>query len=131
MAYMKYKELTKYFNFRRELEIDTLPQYVEDYLLPNEKIVMAYKTRRDKGVFTDKRAILFDLRWFGTVKTIYVVPYKSISTAAITYRKHQASLVFSMDSGYPLKLNFINMSSKTKMHLRKLYAEVIAKNMKN
>ena len=38
MAYIKYKELTKYFNFSKELDIDNLPNYVTDYLKDNEKI---------------------------------------------------------------------------------------------
>lgn len=129
MAYMKYKELTKYFNFRKEIETDNLPRYVTDYLYDNEKIIRGYVTRKDKGIFTDKRAILFDLRWFGLIKTIYIIPYKSISTSAVSFQKNKASLIFSMDSGYPLKLNFINLSSEGKMHIRKLYAEVINKSI--
>lgn len=130
MAYMKYKELTKYFNFRKEIETDNLPRYVTDYLLDNETVVMGYVTRKDKGIFTNKRAILFDLRWFGLIKTIYIIPYKSISTSAVSFQKSKASLIFSMDSGYPLKLNFINLSPEGKMHIRKLYAEVINKSIR-
>ena len=32
MAYIKYKELTKYFNFNKIIEIDDLPEYVTDYI---------------------------------------------------------------------------------------------------
>ena len=32
MAYVKYKELTKYFNFNKEIEKDRLPKYVTDYV---------------------------------------------------------------------------------------------------
>lgn len=127
MAYIKYKELTKYFNFRKEISVDDLPKYVTDYIEEKEQIVRAYKTKRDKGIFTDKRIILFDLRWFGTIKTIYTIPYKSISTIAVLYKRSTASLLFSMDSGYPMKINFVNMSDEGKMHLRKLYAETINK----
>ena len=127
MEYMKYKELTKYFNFRKEIETNNLPKYVKDYLFDDEKVVRGYVTRKDKGIFTDKRAILFDLRWFGLIKTIHIIPYKSISTLAVSYRKSKVSLFFSMDSGYPIKLNFINLSPEGKMHIRKLYAEVINK----
>ena len=28
MAYIKYKELTKYFNFNKELDVKELPSYV-------------------------------------------------------------------------------------------------------
>lgn len=125
MAYMKYKELTKYFNFKKEIDSENLPKYVMQYISEDEKVLRAYKTRRDKGIFTDKRAILFDLKWFGTVKTIHVIPYHSVSTAAIAFNRNKASWIFSMNSGYPLKLNFVNMDSGAKMRLRKLYVEVI------
>ena len=68
MAYVKYKELTKYFNFNKEIEIKELPKYVLDYVNDNEKIYKAYKTKRDKAVFTDKRMILFDVSVLSTVK---------------------------------------------------------------
>ena len=48
MAYIKYKELTKYFNFNKIIEIDDLPEYVTDYIYSDEKILEAYKTSRDK-----------------------------------------------------------------------------------
>ena len=53
MAYVKYKELTKYFNFNKEIPIDDLPKYVLDYVSDTENIFKAYKTIRDKAVFTD------------------------------------------------------------------------------
>lgn len=127
MAYVKYKELTKYFNFRKEIDSDALPKYVTDYLFTNEEVIRSYKTRKDKGIFTNKRIILFDLRWFGTVKTIYTIPYKSISTIAVLFKQSKCSMLIALDSGYQLKLNFINMTGETKMHIRKLYAEHINK----
>ena len=36
MAYIKYKELTKYFNFSKEIDKDNLPTYVTDYLKKDE-----------------------------------------------------------------------------------------------
>ncbi|MEG0826230.1 MAG: PH domain-containing protein [Bacilli bacterium] len=129
MAYIKYKELTKYFNFKKEIDIESLPKYVTDYKLNDEIIIRAYKTRKDKGIFTDKRIILFDLKWFGTTKTIHTIPYRSISTIAVLYKGSKSSLLFSMDSGYQIRLNFVNMSAEDKMHLRKLYAETINKAM--
>ena len=46
MAYIKYKELTKYFNFSKELDVGNLPTYVTDYLKKDEVIIKAYKTSR-------------------------------------------------------------------------------------
>ena len=60
MAYARFKELTKYFDFKEEIEIDDLPDYTKEYVNSGEKILMGYKTARDHAVFTDKTMILFD-----------------------------------------------------------------------
>ena len=79
MAYIKYKELTKYFNFNKIIEIDDLPEYVTDYIYSDEKILEAYKTSRDKAVFTNKRLIVRDAQGLtGTKVEIYSLPYSSI-----------------------------------------------------
>ena len=130
MAYIKYKELTKYFNFRKEVEVDSLPNYVKDYVFDNETIKAAYKTSKDKGIFTNKRIILFDIQKFGIEKTIHSIPYESISSIAVTFTKVSSALIFSMDSGYQIKLKFVNMSEEAKKNLRILYSDVITKGMK-
>ena len=43
MAYVKYKELTKYFNFNKQIEKDGLPTYVTDYLKKGEIILRKEK----------------------------------------------------------------------------------------
>ena len=43
MAYIKYKELTKYFNFNKEISSNQLPSYVTDYLKKEEKIYKVHK----------------------------------------------------------------------------------------
>lgn len=125
MAYIKYKELTKYFNFNKEIEISTLPNYVTDYLYEDEKIVKAYKTKRDKGIFTNSRMVLFDVNPFTNNKKIHVIPYKSISSGAILFNKFNAHIYFSFDSGYQIKLVFVGLNSKDKTELRKLYYEIM------
>ena len=50
MAYIKYKEITKYFNFSRVLDKTKLPWYVYDYIFEEETILAAYKTTTDHGV---------------------------------------------------------------------------------
>lgn len=125
MAYVKYKELTKYFNFNKEIEIKELPKYVLDYVNDNEKIYKAYKTKRDKAVFTDKRMILFDVNVLSTVKKIHIIPYKSISTAAISFKPTKSSIFISFDSGYQMRLDFINQNANSKTELRKLYSKIM------
>ena len=55
MAYIKYKEITKYFYFSKYLEKSKLPKYVKDYVFDDECILTAYKTSTDHGIFTDKK----------------------------------------------------------------------------
>ena len=124
MAYIKFKELTKYFNFKKRIEIGELPKYVLDYVLENEKIISAYKTSRDRAIFTDKRMILFDVTPYTRNKKIHILPYKNISTSAIMFGGSKAKLLISFDSGYQLRLDFSKMSPEDKKNLRLLYIEI-------
>lgn len=125
MAYVKYKELTKYFNFNKQIEKDGLPTYVTDYLKKGEIIFQAYKTSRDKGMFTDERMILFDVNPFTNSKKIHIIPYNSISSGAVLFKLRSGSILLSFDSGYQLKLNFINLNPKAKTELRKLFIYIL------
>lgn len=128
MAYIKYKELTKYFNFNEEIEVNNLPDYVTDYLSKTEQIYAAYKTKRDKAVFTDRSMILFDVTHiFGLTKKIHIIPYNSISTSALLFRGNSASIFLSMDSGYQLRLDFVRLDGKEKTRLRLLYCIIMEK----
>jgi hypothetical protein len=125
MAYIKYKELTKYFNFNKRLEIEGLPKYVLDYVDSDEKIIAAYTTSRDKSIFTDKRMILFDVTPFTKKKKIHILPYKSIDTAAIEYNIGTAAILISFTSGYQLRLNFVRMNANDKSELRVLFSRIM------
>ena len=135
MAYLKTKEITKYFYFYKELEPKELPKYVTDYIDEDEKILCAYKTRRDKGVFTDKKILLFDVKGLSlTSKQIHTIPYNSVSSLAIMFDLTRAALYFYLDSGYPLVLKFRNMKADDKTKLRELYSrisKIIRTNKKN
>lgn len=124
MAFIKFKELTKYFDFKTEvLDIENLPDYAKEYVDFNtEKIILAYKNSKDYCVFTDKRMILFDRDTVAIYyKKIHVVPYKSISTSAINFKPGKVELLFSLDSGYQLHINFISMNHDKKDHLKQVY----------
>lgn len=126
MAYIKYKELTQYFNFYKKLDLDKLPNYVTDYVKQNEKINAGYCTKRDKCIFTDRKLVLFDVRGiFGKVKRIHFFPYKSISSTAIEYHESKVSIMMSMDSGYQIKINFVNLTPDGKSEIRKVYFKII------
>ena len=124
MAYIKFKELTKYFNFNKRIEIGELPKYVLDYVLENENIIAAYRTSRDRAVFTDKRMILFDVTPYTRNKKIHILPYKNISTSAIMFGGTKSKILISFDSGYQLRLDFSKMSPEDKKNLRLLYTEM-------
>ncbi len=125
MAYIKYKELTKYFNFNERLELEGLPKYVTDYVDSDEKIIGAYKTSRDKSIFTNKRMILFDVTPFTKRKKIHIIPYHSISSATIEYDIGTASILLSLNSGYQLRLNFVGMHAEDKTELRLLFSRMM------
>lgn len=122
MAYIKYKEVTKYFNFSKYILLEKLPKYVKDYVYTDEIVLASYKTSRDYGVFTDKKIILFDNKMTLTnTKEVYTIPYKSISTISIVYKAYGAEMSLFLDSGYPLRLKYINMRAEDKLRLRLLY----------
>lgn len=126
MAYIKYKELTQYFNFYKELDIQNLPNYVTDYIEDGETPYVAYGTVRDKFVLTDYKIILFDVRGFrGKSKRIHFFPLLSISSTALEFRPNQVSILLSMDSGYQLRLNFVKMLAQDKTKIRSIYMHLI------
>lgn len=120
MGYVKYKAVTKPFNFSSVIDIDkeTLPAYVKQYIR-DELILVAYKTSRDHGIFTDKKIVLFDS--YKKRKQIYAIPYKSISTISILFDDDYAILDLFLNSGYPETLKFVNLTAEEKLRLRILY----------
>ena len=122
MAYIKFKELTKYFDFKEEIMEENLPDYTKEYVESNEKILMGYKNNKDYVVFTDKKMILFDRDTLAVYyKKIHIIPYISISTSAINFKPGKVELLFSLDSGYQLHVNFIDMNHDKKENIKKVY----------
>ena len=122
MAYIKYKEITKYFNFSHNLNLKDLPWYSLDYVFGDEKVLVAFKTKRDHAVFTDKKMILFDNTNLFLKKQITIIPYKSISSSSIIYMKGKTEISLFLDSGYPLRLKFVNTKRDEKTRLRNLFS---------
>lgn len=123
MAYIKFKELSKYFDFKTEiLNIEELPEYAKEYVEEEENIILAYKNMKDYVVFTNQKMILFDRDTLAVYyKKIHMIPYVSISTSAINFKPGKVELLFSLDSGYQLHINFIDMNHDKKEHLKKMY----------
>ena len=128
MAYIKYKELTKYFDFNNEVSIDKLPDYTKEYVTDTENILIGYQTSRDYAVFTDKTMILFDRDIIKTYKKIHIIPYKSISTSAICFKPGKVEILLSLDSGYQMKINFVHMNHDKKEHIKIVYNAMMKHN---
>ena len=132
MAYIKFKELAKYFDFKTEVEEDKLPDYAKEYVEDNERIIIGYKNLKDYVVFTDKKMILFDRDTLAVYyKKIHMIPYKSISTSAINFKPGKVELLFSLDSGYQLHVNFIEMNHDKKETIKKVYKEIMKAKINN
>ena len=127
MAYAKFKELTKYFDFKAEVPTSRLPEYTTEYVRKDEEILLGYKTHRDHAIFTNKTMILFDRDIVGTYKKIHMIPYRSISTSAICFKPGKAEILLSLDSGYQMRIVFVNMNHVKKEHLKEVY-KVMMKN---
>ena len=122
MSYIKFKELSKYFDFKTEVGAMDLPDYTKEYVEDNETILMGYKNSKDYVVFTDKKMILFDRDTLAVYyKKIHIIPYRSVSTSAINFKPGKVELLFSFDSGYQLHVNFIDMNHDKKENLKKIY----------
>ena len=52
MAYIKFKELSKYFDFKEEIAVDKLSDYAKEYVSSKETIIGSYKNSKDYAVFT-------------------------------------------------------------------------------
>lgn len=122
MSYIKFKELSKYFDFKTEVGAMDLPDYTKEYVEDNETILMGYKNSKDYVVFTDKKMILFDRDTLAVYyKKIHIIPYRSVSTSAINFKPGKVELLFSFDSGYQLHVNFIDMNHDKKENLKRIY----------
>lgn len=89
MAYIKFKELAKYFDFKTEVNEESLQDYAKEYIdNDKERFVFAYKNSKDYIVFTDKRMILFD-------RDTLAVYYKKFILFLIN-QSHQVQLIINL-----------------------------------
>lgn len=130
MAYIKFKELTKYFDFKVEVGFENLTDYAREYISGKEKFILAYKNSKDFVVFTDKRIILFDRDPMAAYyKKIHIIPYYSISSSAINYKPGKVELLLSLDSGYQMHINFIDMNHDKKENIKAVYKIMMTANL--
>lgn len=126
MAYIKYKELTKYYNFSRELDLRELPRDVYAYIENGEEILIAYSTNNDMFLLTTFKLIIIDSGGFLSLKQrIHFFPFLSISSTAIEFANGRASIFLSMDSGYQVQLNFVKMTKEDQNKIRSVYMNMV------
>lgn len=130
MAYIKFKELTKYFDFKEEVGFNDLTDYAKEYISNKEKYILAYKNSKDYMIFTDKRLILFDRDPMAAYyKKIHIIPYYSISSSAINYKPGKVELLLSLDSGYQMHINFVDMNHDKKENIKAVYKIMMTANL--
>ena len=54
-------------------------------------------------------------------KKIHIIPYISISTSAINFKPGKVEILFSLDSGYQLHINFLDMNHDKKEVIKNIY----------
>lgn len=115
------KRITKKYNFSRTKDINNLPNYVNDYIFDDEKVIVVYTTQRDHGVFTDKKIILFDNRMsLREKRELVAIPYNAICSLSTSYKVNSAALKIYLNNGNFISLKFIRMLPADKMRLRYL-----------
>ena len=48
--YIKFKELSKYFDFSKEVSEENLQEYATEYVLDKAQILLSYKNNRKKSI---------------------------------------------------------------------------------
>lgn len=126
MLYFKQKELTKEFNFSKAFERQNLPGYIKHYVQDDERILVAYKTMRDHGIFTDSKIILFDSEQSIHRKEIFSIPYNSIATISVIFDEFTAEFNIILVNGIPIKIKFASVEPQDKTRIRTLYTVISA-----
>ena len=81
-------------------------------------------------MFNDKRMILFDRDTLAVYyKKVHIIPYSSISSSAINFKPGKVELLFSLDSGYQIHINFIGMNHDKKENLKKIFKYMMKASM--
>lgn len=118
MAYIRYKEVAKHFNFTKALDIESIPSYVKDYVYDDEILLAVYKVGKDHGIITDKKIVLFDNK---ARKEITTVPYKSITAHSVIFHSFSAEIYLLLETRNTILLKFADMEDVDKLRLRLLY----------
>lgn len=110
MAFIKFKPIASHFNFFASVSKTELEQDKESlsYIDEEEEILLSFMSKRDVGIFTDKRIILIDRKGIrGFRKSIYSIKYESISSYALNIHNLDSTIEIITDSSHRLLINFL------------------------
>ena len=117
MAFIKFKPIASHFNFFVTVSRDELDRETLSYIDHEEEILLAFRSKRDIGIFTDKRIILIDRKGFsGFRKSIYSIKYESISSYALNIHSLDSTIEIITDSSHRLIINFLKPITLDDVH---------------
>ena len=125
MAYIKYKELTKYYHFSEELDVTKLPEYTYNFIEDNEALLLAYADGINMFIFTSRKLIVFEVNTLLNKHKVHFFPYNHISSTAIETIPGRLAIYLSMDSGYQVRLNFVKLTKEEQEKIKRVYMRMI------
>jgi len=118
MSFIKFKPIASHFNFFVTLSRDGIDRESCSYIDKEEDILLAFRSKRDIGIFTNKRIILIDRKGLrGFRKSIYAIKYESISSYALNIHNLDSTIEIITDSSHRLLINFLKPISLDDVHV--------------
>ncbi len=107
MAYIKFKPLTAELTYTKIIEFNDLEDEVKKIFNEDEKIYIVCQATRDLFILTDRRITIVDCRGIrGFRRSIYSVPFQSVSTYNIEIHNINTAFEILTTSGYEVKVRF-------------------------
>lgn len=125
MAYIKYKELTKYYHFSEELDVTKLPEYTYNFIEDNEALLLAYADGINMFIFTSRKLIVFEVNTLLNKHKVHFFPYNHISSTAIETIPGRLAIYLSMDSGYQLRFYFVKLTKEKETRIISNYNKML------
>lgn len=125
MAYIKYKELTKYYHFSEELNVTNLPDYTYNFIEENEALLLAYADGTNMFILTSRKLIIFEVNTLLNKHKVHFFPYNHISSTAIETIPGRLAIYLSMDSGYQLRFYFVKLTKEKETRIISNYNKIL------
>lgn len=108
MAFIKFKPLTSRYNFYSTIKPEDYDHSINEYLTFEEEVLIAFRSTRDLGVFTNKRILLIDVKGIkGLRRSIFSICYRSILAYELDIHLFDAAINLTTASGHRTSLNFL------------------------